>query len=616
MTDQADGTSGQSPSILSDRRPVLPGYDIRQKLGENRDSVTWKSVQVSLDRAVVIKVLKPVLMQDAARVERFIEQTRAVARLKHPAVIQVYDVAQQGGACYVVTEYIDGETLEASLQRLGRQAMPAVLYTMRSIGELLDEAASVLGIAHGALHPGNIMLNRDGSVKLADLGMTGVGHASQSEARDPCYQAPERDAPGATPTVQGDMYALGAVMYHMMTGRKPFDGMTRDAASGEYRRGALNSPRDIDPSLPAGAVQLLRRLMMKAPEERYPTWTKMLADLHKVESGKVLVVKSRQASEHGMAAVRADVAAPAGTTGAERAAGMAAAPLRLRSRAAETPTAGLPVRRRYAGLRVLLWFVLFGWWGGLTWHLLELPPRPDLHRPPAPLPRAAAPAVPVPPPSGVRSIPTIPDVPPPPGLRPERRPDADMRPEFPERAMPGPDRLGRAELGPIAEALLDENPQRARQHLQQLQNRYTAEAVPPVLAELDRIMAAVEGVDQALLEAFQRQRGQRMQLQYGGRSQPLVVRSAEGGAIEADIVSGRADVPTFTPVRIPLAMIPPQERARLLGNPETPAAATVHFLLHMDAADYRRARELAGACGPLAELFGEAVQARIRVLMQ
>ena len=604
MTDQVDAQAAAGRAPISDRRPTLPGYSLGRKLAESEDAVTWKSVQLSLDRAVVVKVLKPALLRDAERCRRFIEQTRAVAQLKHPAVIQVYDVERRDDACYVVTEYIDGESLDAALQRGGAQPLRTTLYTVRSLAELLDEAWTSLGIAHGGIHPRNIMYDRDGSVKLADLGMTGVGGAASGRERDLSYQAPECDAPGAEPTCRSDMYALGAVMYHMLTGHKPFEGLTRDA-DGRIQRGELASPRDVDPALPTGAIQLLRRLMMREPADRYPDWAAVIKDMRKVESGKMLVVKSRQPGDGPSGKMaKAKVAVP--TSGA-------GAPLRLRPRPTGTP-APAPRPPRYAGLRVVLWLLLFAWWGGLTWYLLELPPRLELRRPAhTASPRPARPEAP----AAVDRAPS-----PAPAPVPPRQPSASVAPEAAQPAVPPVQSAreagvpGREALDPVAAALIDEDTDAARQRLRALRARYDSAAASRLLDEVEAIVEAVEGMESAVLAAFNRQRGERLDIDFGGRRQTVIVRGVEGGAVRVDTVTGRADSPVLTPQRIPISLLGPDERLRLLGAPSTAADAAIHFLLRMEDGDFQAAREQAAACGPLAPAFADAVDRRIQVLMQ
>jgi len=610
MTDQVDGQAGAGKGPISDQRPVLPGYSIGRKLGESADAVTWKSVQLSLERAVVVKVMKPSLMRDAARCRRFIDQTRAVARLKHPAVIQIYDVEQHDDICYVVTEYIEGESLDASLQRGGAQTLRVILYTVRSLAELLDEVWQTLGLAHGGIHPRNIMFDHDGAVKLADLGMIGVSGTAPAREQDLSYQAPECDAPGHAPDCRSDMYALGAVIYHMLTGRKPFGDTTRDA-DGHVRRGELASPRDVDPSLPTGAIQLLRRLMMKDPDDRYADWGAVLKDLRKVESGKVLVVKSRQPGGEPTGSTGKAVGRSKGKTVVAVPATGAKTPLRLRARSAGGPAA-VPRPSRYTGLRALLWLLLFAWWGGLTWYLLELPARPELRRPAPsgpvrapveadPVDRAPARAADAPSPR-----PAAPDV-----SRPAPAPAVPPAAPTREGAVPG-----RAALDPVAAALLDEDMAVARQRVRALRERFDSAAASRLLDEVEGIVESVEGMESAVLAAFNRRRGERLDIQFGGQRQTVVVRGVEGGGVLVDIVTGRADAPVLRPQRIPVSLLSADERLRLLGSPSTAGDAAIHFLLRMEAGDFLAAREQAAACGPLAGAFADAAEQRIQVLMQ
>ncbi len=279
----------------------ISGFEIQERIGAGGMAVVWKAYQASLDRVVAIKVLRPEYAADPEEVRLFMDEARSAAKLSHPNIVQVYDTGSENGIHYFVMEYIAGQTVGRLVRRDGALSLKQVFRVMACVAEALDYAWRKAGIVHRDIKPDNIMLDEDGMVKVADLGLASAGHVQASRVSDdesviegtPNFMAPEQ-IEGLSADCRTDMYALGGTMYHMVTGCLPFDGLSDEDIVHAQVEGQLRNPRDINPRLPLGVVQLLTRLMMKAPQDRPADWPEALREIRQVASGRVLLIKGNK----------------------------------------------------------------------------------------------------------------------------------------------------------------------------------------------------------------------------------------------------------------------------------------------------------------------------------
>jgi serine/threonine protein kinase len=278
----------------------LTGYDILEKIGEGPAGVVWKALQVSLDRIVAIRVLNPDLISEPQQFERLLTQIRAAAKLTHPNLVQIYNVDCVNNTHFIVMEHLSGTPLSDLLKKKRILPPKEAFRIAFGISQALADAWEHQHIIHGDLRPGNIIINSDQSIKITDLGMTlDIGTkqlAAQIDAgtmnRIPHYMAPEHLDPSVTRSFPCDMYSLGALLYHMMSGIRPFQEHDDADVVTMHRDGTLPDPRKVRPSIPVPAIQLMRKLLAKSPSRRHSDWDQLTNELKKLAAGKFILSKA------------------------------------------------------------------------------------------------------------------------------------------------------------------------------------------------------------------------------------------------------------------------------------------------------------------------------------
>ncbi|MCZ7648819.1 MAG: protein kinase [Planctomycetota bacterium] len=270
----------------------IPGYKIQEKIGAGGMGNVYKAKQLSMDRVVALKVLNEKYGGNREFVERFIREARAAGKLNHPNVIHVHDVSKANGRHYFSMEFVDGNSVKELLRinrRLGlEQALDIVLQTGRAL-----EFAHENGIVHRDIKPDNLMLTKDGVVKIADLGIAKsfdeTGDASGSSQGNrvmgtPHYMAPEQ-ALGKEIDHRVDIYSLGATFYHMLTGTTPFTGSTAHEVLKAHIQDSLAPIQELNKDVPDPICFIVERMMAKLPEKRYSNMTKLIQDLERAGQG-------------------------------------------------------------------------------------------------------------------------------------------------------------------------------------------------------------------------------------------------------------------------------------------------------------------------------------------
>ena len=281
-----DGTTKRTP-------PAAPGYEFLQPLAAGGTSTVWLARQVSLDRMVAVKVLDASLLADEAERARFREEARAAARLDVASIVRVVDFGEVDGALYYVMEYVEGTSLAEWLQANGRMAADAALQVAEIVASAMAMAWEKAGLVHGDIKPGNVLVGTDGAVKLTDLGLSRLsarfmvaGPAAMSAELEgtPTYLAPEQVG-GAMATVKSDVYSLGLTLYHLVTGKVPFEGRSLTDLLAAQVDDFLPDPCDlVGGALPVGVAWLLAKMTAKDAQRR-PDWAVLLKDIQRLRGG-------------------------------------------------------------------------------------------------------------------------------------------------------------------------------------------------------------------------------------------------------------------------------------------------------------------------------------------
>jgi len=269
----------------------IPGYEIVEKIGEGAMSTVWAARQLSLDRLVAIKILSPELLRDPEELARFNLEAQAAAKLKHPGIVQVYDAGQCQGSAFYVMELVAGCSVGDLLKKQGHLAEKHGLLIAEGVALALDYAWRTARMIHCDIKPYNILIDHDGSVKVADLGLArlidtpgGDPDAGQI-CCTPNYCSPEQAVGEADLDCRTDIYALGAMLYHLLTGQLPFGDKKPELVLELQQCGFLSDPLDIMPGVSNGAAWLLEKLLVKDRALRYSAWTDVLADIERVKEG-------------------------------------------------------------------------------------------------------------------------------------------------------------------------------------------------------------------------------------------------------------------------------------------------------------------------------------------
>ena len=256
-------------------------YEILEAIGTGGMAVVYKARCHRLNRMVALKVLKDELSVDAEFRRRFHAESQAVAMLSHPNIVNVYDVSHSENVDYIVMELIEGLTLKQYMQQKGALNWREALHLSTQIAKALEHAHS-RGIIHRDIKPHNIMILKDGTVKVADFGIARVSSAQNTLTREALgsvhYISPEQ-AKGGKIDYRSDLYSLGVVMYEMLTGRPPYDGETPVAVAIKHINAQADLPRTINPQVPLGLEQITMHAMEADLEKRYENATDMLVDL-------------------------------------------------------------------------------------------------------------------------------------------------------------------------------------------------------------------------------------------------------------------------------------------------------------------------------------------------
>ncbi len=566
--------------------PRIGGFRMLAKIGAGGMAILWKAYHVSLDRVVAIKVLRPEFAADPEEVTRFLNEARAAARLRHAHIVQVSDAGCENGVYYIVMEFVAGQSLGQRLRSQGALPVKRALHIVEYVAQALEYAGKEHGIVHRDIKPDNILLTENDQVKLTDLGLAKVLHprrpddsVSDMAEGTPNYMAPEQ-VNGLAADCRSDIYALGTTLYHMLTGRVPFGEYSADEAMRAQVEETLPNPRDLNPRLPTGVVQLLTRMLMKQPSDRPAGWPEVLRILPLVAAGRSLPSQAGSSAKSTIAApLKAVSQASANSAKVDIPLSPATRPMNL----------GRALRRL---VLTLIW-VGFAFWMLLPW-VRRLPSTvPDDHMTglEAPL---AVPADPAQEPSQVTAgLPAGP----PRSKTPDTPPAAAGQPAT---RLPGGDLRITEKLSEVAHDVVFHLMRSQVRNAAAIVSRTRAEAgaaeIADALDEIEDMIRTVGRMNDRIRNNFHDMAGQSVNMLRGDREVTVLIGAVSDKGVELREAGGvhRSEVVLFD-------QLPARERIRWVDPPENPSNALIHTLLLLEAGDTAAAADMAKRSGVLAD---------------
>jgi serine/threonine protein kinase len=261
----------------------LGGYQLEEEIGRGSMGVVYRGKQIALSREVAIKILPQTLAKDASYIARFIREAQIIAGLNHPNIVQIYDAGQQNRILYFVMEFVQGPTLASLLSMDGIIPQHLAVEYAAQIADALDAAYRERFVIHRDIKPENLMLNRWGKIKVMDFGLArATGHRTITIAKSLVgsiyYSSPEQIR-GQILDNRSDIFALGIVLYEMVSGRRPFHGRTMPELSQAIISGKLQPPSTHNPELSPQLEGIILKALSRNREQRYEEAALMAQEL-------------------------------------------------------------------------------------------------------------------------------------------------------------------------------------------------------------------------------------------------------------------------------------------------------------------------------------------------
>jgi serine/threonine-protein kinase len=270
----------------------IPGYRLLGRLGAGAMATVYKAQQLSLDRIVAVKILPKKFISNPEFVDRFYAEGRAAAKLNHPNIVSALDVGRHADAHYFIMEYVEGHTVHEHLVKEGPYSEAEALDIAIQIAKALNHAHQA-GLIHRDVKPKNILITTKGVAKLADMGLARAvsdREAAEAEAGKafgtPYYISPEQIRGKVNIDSRADIYNFGCTLYHMVTGRVPFEGSDVTTILHKHLDEPMVPPDHINPKLTIGICEIIELCMAKDPSKRYASTTDLIDDLQSVAEGR------------------------------------------------------------------------------------------------------------------------------------------------------------------------------------------------------------------------------------------------------------------------------------------------------------------------------------------
>ena len=305
----------------------IPGYDILERLGKGSMGLVFKARQTSVDRIVAVKVLLDTLAQNKEFIKRFQREAKIAAKLQHTNIVNAIDAGEVEGHYYFVMEYVEGATIKDELDKSKVFDEKVALKIVLAVADAMKHAHE-RGLIHRDIKPENVILTKDGQVKLADLGLarlTADEKWAMSEAGmaigTPYYISPEQVRGQVDVDIRGDIYSLGATLYHMVTGRVPYPGETPQEVMRKHvdKNAHLVPPDHVNTKLSSGLGVVVETMMAKNRDQRYRNPDDLILDLKCLQQGESpMIAGAKTDALAGLAEGEATDEEPAGSPLAEQ----------------------------------------------------------------------------------------------------------------------------------------------------------------------------------------------------------------------------------------------------------------------------------------------------------
>jgi serine/threonine protein kinase/tetratricopeptide (TPR) repeat protein len=268
-------------SVLSDR------YEIIEEIGKGGMGKVYKAYDRDIDENIALKIIRPEIASNAKIIERFQNELKTARKIAHRNVCKMFDVGRDGGTRFITMEYVPGEDLKKSIRRIGPLTVRKTISIGKQVCHGLSEAHR-LGVYHRDLKPHNIMIDREGNVRIMDFGIALSQDAksitdSHIMIGTPQYLSPEQ-VEGKRVDQRSDIYSLGVILFEMVTGQVPFEGDTTLSIAVKHKIEAPRDPREFNAQIPEELSSLILRCMEKNPERRYQTAEELNSELSQIET--------------------------------------------------------------------------------------------------------------------------------------------------------------------------------------------------------------------------------------------------------------------------------------------------------------------------------------------
>jgi serine/threonine-protein kinase len=287
--DQVDCPACQNtllvPAAGIDVGTHIAGFEVIKRLGIGGMGEVFLARQLAMDRTVALKVLPPAMTKNKELLKRFLQEVRTSGKLEHPNIVTAFDAGEDSGYHYLAMSFVDGEDLDQQLDRDGRLREADVLAIGAKVAVALDYAWNRHRLLHRDIKPSNIMVDRDGAIRLMDMGIA----KSLSEDSNltmaglfvgtPFYMSPEQAKSAEDIDFRSDIYSLGATMYHLLTGTRPFDGPSAVAVLSKHLSEPVVPLLSRNAELSVGTNQLVLRMMEKDRDHRHDSWQALIEDI-------------------------------------------------------------------------------------------------------------------------------------------------------------------------------------------------------------------------------------------------------------------------------------------------------------------------------------------------